>query len=307
MALTSNPVQGSIQTLTRYFEERQSDGDESVWLTPDARKKLWGLPETLQNLASGQPTPEVAPAKPKPKPRIMPAAADRVAETAATAKPSHGGDSRILQPPGANKEEKLAWLRQRAKTWEPAKELDSLRDTMVFAVGNPNADIVFVGEAPGAEEERQQEPFVGPAGQLLTKMIGVMGIQRSDVYISNIVKYRPMLPNQTNNNRKPTAAEMSACVPLVLSEIDVIQPKAIVALGGTAAEGLLEIEGAIVGRLRNRFHDLRGIPVMVTYHPSYLLRNTSLSERRKVWEDMLMVMEKIGLPISEKQRGFFLK
>ncbi|MEM7014050.1 MAG: uracil-DNA glycosylase, partial [Verrucomicrobiota bacterium] len=150
-------------------------------------------------------------------------------------------------------------------------------------------------------------PFVGPAGQLLTKMIGAMGIKRSDVYISNIVKFRPALPNQTNNNRKPTAEEMAACVSLVLTEIDVIKPKAIIALGGTAAEGLLGLDSAIVGRLRNQFHDLNGVPVMVTYHPSYLLRNTSLSERRKVWEDILMVMEKIGLPISEKQRGYFLK
>ena len=210
----------------------------------------------------------------------------------------------VLTPEGVTKEEKLAWLREKASNWEPAKRLDSLRDTMVFAVGNPEASIVFVGEAPGGEEERLEEPFVGPAGQLLTKMIGAMGVAREEVYISNIVKFRPALPNQGESNRKPTTEEMASCVCFVRAEIAVIQPKAIVALGASAAEGLLGLQGA-VSRIRSQFHDFDGIPAMVTYHPSYLLRNKQLSERRKVWEDMLMVMEKVNLPISEKQRGFF--
>jgi uracil-DNA glycosylase family 4 len=283
-----NPVHSAIQKLTHYFEERQEIGEESVWLTPEARRKLKSLPHALHAIA--EPKTET-PAKSTP---------------AAAAKKQASGPI-DLKPEGATKAEKLAWLREQAKTWAPAKELDSLRDAMVFAAGNPDAEIVFIGDAPGAEEEKEHEPFVGPAGQLLTKIIGAMGLKRSDVYISNIVKFRPALPNQTNNNRKATAAEMSACLPLVLSEIEVIQPKVIVALGEIAAEGLLGLEGAVVGRLRSRFHDLLKIPVMVTYHPSYLLKNTNLGERRKVWEDLMLVMEKMGLPISDKQRGYFLK
>jgi DNA polymerase len=209
-----------------------------------------------------------------------------------------------LVPEGATKAEKLRWLAERAKDFPAVRELDSLRDIMVFAVGSPDARLMFVGEAPGAEEERQGEPFVGPAGQLLTKMIAAMGVKREETYISNIVKFRPAIPNQGESNRKPTAEEMAACLCFVRAEIEVIRPEVIVALGGTAAQGLLGVEEP-VSRLRNQFYSFEGIPLMVTFHPSYLLRNTALSERRKVWEDLLLVMERLGLPISPKQRAFF--
>jgi DNA polymerase len=179
-----------------------------------------------------------------------------------------------------------------------------LRETRVFSTGNPDARLLFVGEAPGAEEERQGEPFVGPAGQLLTRMIAAMGLQREETYITNIVKFRPAVPNQGESNRKPTREEMAACLDFVLAEIEIVKPEVIVALGATAACGLLGSEEP-VGRLRNQFHSLGGVPLMVTFHPSYLLRNTNLSERRKVWEDLLLVMERLQLPISPKQRAFF--
>lgn len=183
--------------------------------------------------------------------------------------------------------------------------MESLRDTLVFAVGNPDADLMFVGEAPGAEEEKQKEPFVGPAGQLLTKIIEAMGLDRQQVYISNIVKFRPGVPNQTTQNRKPTSEEMAPFRAYVAREIEIVEPRVIVALGGTAAGGLLHFEGS-VGSARQRVHDFRGIPTLVTYHPSYLLRNPQLSERRKLWEDLMKAMEILGMPISEKQRRFFL-
>jgi DNA polymerase len=167
---------------------------------------------------------------------------------------------------------------------------------------------MFVGEAPGYDEERLGEPFVGKAGQLLDKIIAAMGLKRSDVYISNIVKWRPGTSgsgDQGTANRKPTAEEMEAAKPYVLEEIAIIQPRTIVALGATAAAGLLGDESP-VGSLRSKFHDLGGTPVMVTYHPSYLLRSGSNADKRKVWEDLLMVMDHLGMPVSEKQRGFFL-
>ncbi len=211
-----------------------------------------------------------------------------------------------LEAQGSNPEEQIAFLKAQAEHWEPARSLGSLREKMVFSTGNPAADIMLVGEAPGYEEERRQEPFVGRAGQKLDQILSAMGLARGEVYISNICKFRPALKNQTTNNRKPTPEEMKACLPFVQAEIGIVQPKCIVALGGTAAEGLLDYENQPVGRMRGSWHKFENIPVRVTYHPSYLLHNDSaVSEKRKVWEDMLSVLEFLGMPISEKQRGFF--
>ncbi len=177
---------------------------------------------------------------------------------------------------------------------------------MVFATGNPDARIMLVGEAPGYNEEKEGQPFVGPAGQKLNDILKAMGIAREEVYISNLVKFRPAIAGQTTNNRKPSQNEMASCLPLVQAEISVVQPEIIIALGGTAAEGLLNLEGA-VGGMRGKWHSLAGIPTRVTYHPSYLLQSGGSNQvKRALWEDMLEVMEKLGMPISEKQRGFFL-
>ena len=190
-------------------------------------------------------------------------------------------------------EDKLQYLRDLAQNWKPARDLNSLRDTMVFATGNPHTQLMLIGEAPGYYEEVQREPFVGRAGEKLNQILKAMGLSRDMVYISNIVKFRPSLPNQRTNNRAPTPEEIEACLPIIMHEIQVIQPKMIIALGGTAAVGLLGEQGSV-------------IPVRVTYHPSYLLRSDNPREKRKVWEDMLAVMERMGMPVSEKQRGYFL-
>ena len=196
-------------------------------------------------------------------------------------------------------------LRQRALACTKCPHLVAARKSVVFGVGDINAQLMFVGEAPGADEDEQGEPFVGKAGQLLTKIIQTTGLSRETVYIANILKCRPDTPGQPSGNRKPTSAEMQTCIPFLHEQIDLISPKVIVALGGTAVEGLL---GKTVGitRLRGQWQEYRGIPLMPTYHPAYLLRNQALSEKRRVWEDMLQVMERLGMPISEKQRNYFL-
>lgn len=176
---------------------------------------------------------------------------------------------------------------------------------MVFAIGDPDADIMLVGEAPGYNEEKEGEPFVGPAGQKLNDILKAMSVKREDVYISNLVKFRPAMPKQTTNNRRPSPEEMAACLPLVMAEISVVQPKIIITLGGTAAEGLLGLEGT-VGSMRGKWHELSGIPTRVTYHPSYLLQSGSNEVKRSLWEDMLAAMEKLGMPVSEKQKAYFL-
>ncbi len=164
---------------------------------------------------------------------------------------------------------------------------------------------MVIGEAPGADEDRQGEPFVGRAGQLLNEMLRAAGVAREQVYIANILKCRPDMPPGMPGNRKPKLAEMETCKPYLLQQIEIIQPRAMVALGATAMEGLLAANEPMA-KLRGRWHDFHGIPLMATYHPAYLLRNQSLSEKRKVWEDMLLVMERLALSISAKQQNFFL-
>jgi uracil-DNA glycosylase len=182
---------------------------------------------------------------------------------------------------------------------------------LVLGVGNLDAKIMFVGEAPGGEEEEQGEPFVGPAGQLLTKMIQAMGLARSDVYIGNIMNWRPQLEvNESGvqyGNRPPNPNEMNYCLPYLRAQIDVVNPALLVALGTTAAQGLLGAGSfKALGDVRGKWKEFEGRPLMVTYHPSYILRNQSNRSKRMIWEDLLKVMERAGLPISDKQRAYFL-
>jgi len=183
---------------------------------------------------------------------------------------------------------------------------------VVFGVGSLDARIMFVGEAPGAEEEVQGEPFVGPAGQLLTRMIGGMGLQRSDVYIGNIMNWRPEIPTPEGGvqygNRPPTEQELNYCLPYLKAQIDVVNPELLVALGATASQGLLGFgKFKALGEVRGRWHEFAGKPLMVTYHPSYILRNPTNRSKRLIWEDLLKVMGRAGLPVSEKQQGYFLE
>lgn len=200
----------------------------------------------------------------------------------------------------------MAALRERVLPCGKCPNLVATRTNVVFGVGDIHSPLMFIGEAPGADEDQAGEPFVGKAGQLLTKIIETMGLSRSTVYIANILKCRPDVPAGESGNRKPTLEEMSTCKPYVLEQVDFIRPRVIVALGGTAVEGLLGIATGIT-RLRGNWQEFRGIPVMPTFHPSYLLRNQAMSEKRRVWEDMLQVMTRLGLPISDKQRSYFQK
>jgi DNA polymerase len=154
------------------------------------------------------------------------------------------------------------------------------RRQVVFGVGNPNADLMFVGEAPGADEDEQGIPFVGRAGQLLTKIIEAIGLTRDDVYIANVIKCRPP------NNRNPEPDEVATCEPFLFRQIDLVQPKVIVALGTFAAHTLLQTD-APISRIRGKLHAFRGAQLIPTFHPAYLLR--SPERKREVWEDMKLV------------------
>lgn len=265
-----------------YLQQQKSRGQRHVIVDP---AKLAAL--TQQNQPASQPTSRArgrVPVEPK---------------TAAPAAPAPHAS------PVGTKADSFATLREMVLACTQCPNLVSSRKNVVFGVGNEAADIMFIGEAPGADEDAAGEPFVGKAGQLLTKIIETMGLARDQVYIANILKCRPDTPGKRYGNRPPTSDEMATCSPWLHRQIEFIQPKIIVALGKTAVEGLLEQQVAIT-RFRGTWQTYRGIPLMPTFHPAYLLRNQALTEKRKIWEDMLAVLEKAALPISEKQRGFFL-
>ncbi len=209
------------------------------------------------------------------------------------------------QQPQDDRVEKLALLKDQALECQRCPHLVKSRRNVVFGVGNPYASLMFVGEAPGEEEDLRGEPFVGKAGELLTKIIHSMDYQREEIFIANILKCRPNMPAGVTGNRKPKPEEMTTCLPWLKKQIELIKPRVLVAWGSTAMEGLLG-KSMLMRQARGRWFEFEGIPLMVTYHPAYLLRNQSLSEKRKVWEDMLQVLEKLERPISQKQRQFFL-
>jgi len=158
-------------------------------------------------------------------------------------------------------------------------KLHETRQNIVFGVGNPAARLMFVGEAPGADEDRQAEPFVGRAGKKLNEMIAAIGLTREEVYIANIVKCRPP------ENRDPQPDEVGSCSPFLFQQIDAIAPRVIVTLGSPATKLLLETKQGIT-KLRGNWHEFRGVPLMPTFHPAYLLRAYTPENRRKVWEDL---------------------
>lgn len=165
------------------------------------------------------------------------------------------------------------------------------RTNLVFGVGNVNADLMFVGEGPGADEDAQGEPFVGRAGQLLNNMISAMGLRREDVYIANMVKCRPP------GNRTPERDECDTCSPFLMRQIEVIKPKVIVALGAVAAKNLLAVNDSMAN-LRGRWYDFRGARLAVTYHPAYLLRDPR--QKKEAWKDLQRVMTYLGLKAPSK-------
>ncbi len=200
----------------------------------------------------------------------------------------------VPQPTGADKgvgSDALRAVREELGDCQRCK-LAGRRANIVFGVGNPDARLMFIGEAPGADEDRQGEPFVGKAGQLLTKMIGAMGLSRDDVYIANVVKCRPP------GNRDPEPDEVAMCRPFLDRQIAAIEPEVIVTLGRVAPMTLFDRSVAIT-RERGRWVEYQGVPVMLTFHPAYLLRTPSA--KRDAWADLQDVMRRLDLPLPERR------
>ncbi len=281
------------EELAAVYDEllrRQASGEKDIFLSEEAL----GLMREFAQSAKEEPAP-AKPARKKPVPRKKAKVAIEVPDP-----------PEVILPEG-DKTARWEALRERvlADPWctsqvKPGKKV-------VLGVGSLEARIFFCGEAPGEEEEIQGEPFVGPAGQLLTKIIQAMGLQRGDAYIGNIMNYRPPMPVPVGN-RPPELEEMAYCLPYLKAQLEIVQPEVIIALGNTAVEGLLGSDpNRRIGKIRGKWFEYEGIPLIPTYHPSFLLRNQSLSMKRLVWEDMLSVMDRLEMPVSEKQRQFFLK
>ncbi len=212
-----------------------------------------------------------------------------------------------IQLPAGDKPTRWAALREIILN-DPVGRLQISSDKkIVYGVGDLNASIFFCAEAPGPEEESAGEPFVGPSGQLLTKMIQGMGLKREEVYLSYIMNWRPVNPAGATDNRTPTTEELHYGLPYLRAQLEIVQPRMIVALGKTAAGGLLGASSfKTLGEVKGRWHEFAGIPVMVTYHPSYILRDNSKRSKRAIWEDFLQVMERANLPVSAKVKAYYL-
>ncbi len=248
-----------------------------------AEEGLEGLPATAPTRAAA---PKAAvPAASVPA-RDGVSSRDAAAGAASPPRPASAPIEMLSRYPGLEKTTTLEELRAFIGDCQRCK-LAPLRTHLVFGVGDPEADLMFVGEAPGAEEDARGEPFVGRAGQLLTDIIERgMGLRRADVYICNVIKCRPP------DNRNPEADEVAACEPFLMRQIDLVQPRAIVALGTFAVQALLKVKTPI-SRLRGNWHEVRGVKLMPTFHPAYLLR--SPGEKRWVWQDIQEVMKLLGI------------
>jgi uracil-DNA glycosylase len=300
-----------LDATISHLHDLKRQGTRFVPITPDLLKSLSAPTAATRPVQPASIQRTVTPAPSPTTKHITPAATPPTAPTPQTKAPASTSPNfvePIVFSDNASKLTAFNELRERALVCQKCPNLVASRKNVVFGVGSIDAELMFIGEAPGAEEDEQGEPFVGRAGQLLTKIIQTMGLSREQVYIANILKCRPDTPGQDYGNRPPTPEEMERCLPYLHAQIDLIKPKAVVALGATAVDGLFgKVPGVGITKLRGKWREYRGIPVMPTYHPSYLLRPNPNNIKREAWEDMLQIMTRLQMPITEKQRGYFLK
>ncbi len=293
----------ALDLLIEDLKRQKRKGVRSVEIDPQSletlRQAIGKTEASVPQAAEPEPpTPPVVESKLEPtKPLI-----------AEEAKPEPKKDYHTLPEftlPTGSKQKQWDWLQDRVLNCRVCNNHVKPGKKVVFGVGSLDAEIFFCGEAPGADEEIQGEPFVGKAGQLLTKIIQAMGLQREQVYIGNIMNWRPELESDYGN-RPPTADEMAFCLPYLKAQLEIVKPKVIIALGATAVNGLLGHDPRrSISKMRGSWYEFAGIPLMISFHPSYVLRNGTNKVKRMVWEDMLAVMEKLNHPISEKQRSYF--
>lgn len=311
-------MRAALTALADELKRLKSTGVTSVSVSPEG---IAALRKSVAAKANVPEKAEQAGARTPVSPSGATNAREPVRSKTTDGKPPVAVADRLPAPPvftlpEGDKAVRWAWLRDHVLAHPVCVANVRAGKKVVLGTGSLDAKIMFVGEAPGAEEEVRGEPFVGPAGQLLTKMIGAMGLKRDEVYIGNIMNWRPQLPTPEGaeqvGNREPTPEEMAFCLPFLRAQIEIVKPALIVALGATAAKGLLGAGSfRTLGEVRGHWKLFSETPVTVTYHPSYLLRQEAagpVAERkakRAVWEDLLQVMERAGLPVSDKQRAYY--
>ena len=288
------------EPLIDYLRQLERQGETHVHLDDSSRLILREFFMRAKGGSSSQraPSPALATSAEIERPSA------RVAEVAEVAPVP------ITKPASAEKQvplsKSLKGLKQQIADDKSFQSLGTLRDKLVFSEGDSAADVMLVGEAPSYHDEKNGQPFSGPAGKKMEDILKAMGLKREEVYLTNMVKYRPAMTNQTTNTRKPSADEITLSMRYLMAEIAAVKPKIIIVLGATAAKSLIGADVPAANML-GQFHKVAGVPVRATYHPSYLLHDGVTDEKRAVWVDMLAVMELLDMPISEKQRGFFKK
>ena len=298
------------QGVQRLAVDDEARGVLREWMLAAKRGGGRPLPPVPAQVASevpvaAGPAPVAAPA---PEAAVEPVGASLGAELDAPVPVEEQPMEEIpfFRPGGSNAEEAWANMQRILPTWQPLRQLGTLRDKVVLPQGDTRAAIAFVGDAPGFHDEKAGLPFQGEAGGKLDGMLKAMGLTREQVYLTQMLKFRPAQPRQTLNTRPPSDKELRFSLPVVDFEMQLVQPRVIVALGVIAARGLLQQGNLPLAAYQERIWNYNGIPVIVTHHPSYLLRTSDLGERRRLWEEMLHVMEIAGLPINDKQRSYFL-
>lgn len=312
-------MRAALSAIADELRRLKSTGVSAVSVSAESMAALKKVVEARSRATAPAPAPAEAQEQTAPVPDRAPSAAFSRPEPRPSGKPEAVPSlppPPVVVLPEGDKATRWAALRELVLDHPVCTANVRPGKKVVLGVGSLDAKVMFVGEAPGAEEEVRGEPFVGPAGQLLTKMIGAMGLKREEVYIGNIMNWRPQLPTAPGveqvGNRAPTAEEMAFCLPFLKAQVEIVNPELLVALGATAAQGLLG-QGSFrsLGEVRGRWKLFSEKPVIVTYHPSYLLRQAAMGPaaerkaKRATWEDLLKVMERAGLPISDKQRAYF--
>ncbi|MEK0438316.1 MAG: hypothetical protein RLZZ233_1287 [Verrucomicrobiota bacterium] len=298
----------ALDILLEELKRQKAAGVRRVSITADslaALKALAGTPATPASALAPAPAkaaPAPAPARPAAAPSSAPVAA-AAPKPAVAAPASPISDAPIFTLAAGTKAERMQALRQLVEACAETKKHLVAPQRPLLGHGSLDAKVVFVGEAPTIGEMEAGQAFAGESGELLQKILGAAAINQADCYFAPVMVWRPEPPTQYGK-RPPTARELAFNLPYLRAQIDVISPRVVVALGAQAFEALHGRTPTIT-QARGQWFDLGGVPLLATFHPNYLLHSPSASAKRTVWEDFLLLMEKLGLPISEKQRGFF--
>ncbi len=292
----------ALDILLEELKRQKAAGVRRVSITADSLTALKALAGTPAAQATPAPAkPSAAPAPASIRPAVTPVAAAPKPAVVVSAAPI--SDAPIFTLAAGTKAERLQALRQLIDACAETKKHLSAPQRPLLGHGSLDAKVVFVGEAPTIVEMEAGQAFAGESGELLQKILSAAAINPADCYFVPVMVWRPEPPTQYGK-RPPTAREIAFNLPYLRAQIDVVAPRAVVALGAQAFEALHGRTPSIT-QARGQWFDLGGVPLLPTFHPNYLLHTPSASAKRTVWEDFLLLMEKLGLPISEKQRAFF--